>query len=175
MTGRSRVRLLNTLLLVGAVLNGCAKRSVAPEPNAAPHAGAQGAESARPVAPSHGQPGSHETLSPPADDLRYATPPPDVAGEDSASAVRRDDVFRWLAELTASEAAVMTAGAACEHACRALRSMQHATVRLCELAQSDEDRARCDQARARLNVAKGVVRASCRTCHGRPALQDDGG
>jgi hypothetical protein len=52
----------------------------------------------------------------------------------------------------------------CSSACRALASMERATVHLCTLAGSAD--ARCEGARARVQSARARVRAQCPSCAG---------
>jgi hypothetical protein len=56
------------------------------------------------------------------------------------------------------------ASADCAAACRALASMERATVRLCSLADAPEDQERCDAARHRLVAARERVRSACGGC-----------
>ncbi len=52
----------------------------------------------------------------------------------------------------------------CAKACRALRSMERATVHLCDLATDLEDRRRCEDAKSRILKASDRIRSSCGVC-----------
>jgi len=67
-------------------------------------------------------------------------------------------------ELDRAQRDLEAASSSCDSACRALASMETATVHLCSLADQPDDQRRCDDARQRLTVARGRVRAACGTC-----------
>jgi hypothetical protein len=75
-----------------------------------------------------------------------------------------------IEDFSVAEAAVLNAGADCSNACRALRSMQRATARLCSIAANDEERDRCKAAQERVRNARERVRSSCGQCSGGPSL-----
>jgi len=78
-------------------------------------------------------------------------PPPRVAQAEAAPA-----------EPTASGAITAHASDPCSNACRALASMERATLHLCGLA--GEADARCSGARARVKDASARVHAQCPSC-----------
>ena len=82
-----------------------------------------------------------------------------------ASRVQARDAFaRAELELQAS-------ASDCAAACRALGSLERAATRLCELAESPDDRRRCDDAKQKLGAARDRVRQTCNACPGGPTLE----
>lgn len=63
-------------------------------------------------------------------------------------------------------------GSACGDACRALASMERAARTVCDLVAPDE-RARCDDAVARLKGARKRVRDACGACANGPTTDPD--
>jgi hypothetical protein len=70
----------------------------------------------------------------------------------------RDALFRAQEELS------LATSRDCATACRALGSMERATARICDLADSPDDRRVCDDAKKKLADARQRVRSSCATC-----------
>jgi hypothetical protein len=66
-----------------------------------------------------------------------------------------------------------SSGSSCTTACRALGSLERATARLCDLAEADEDKQRCEDAKKKLRSARDRVRAACTTCPGGPSVDRD--
>jgi len=146
---------------------------------AAPETKEFGADATGPEAESSYPPRSYPapaaqgtTASPFGTPPRYATPPPttDTMGE-SAEADRR--VRGLIEDFVVAEAALLASGASCFEACRALRSMQRATARLCELAGDQREQQRCELAEARYRAARERVRSVCSVCQGGPSLESD--
>lgn len=57
--------------------------------------------------------------------------------------------------------AFAAAGSDCMSMCKALQSMARATERLCELAGTGPDAARCSDAKSKLEGARAKVKATC--------------
>jgi hypothetical protein len=64
----------------------------------------------------------------------------------------------------AEEDLAMSTRRDCATACRALGSMERATARICDLADTPDDRRKCDDAKKKLADAKQRIRASCSIC-----------
>jgi hypothetical protein len=69
-----------------------------------------------------------------------------------------------------AERELLASAGDCAAACRALGSMERATTHLCALAQADDDRARCDEAKGKVLAARAKVRTTCGVCEGGPSL-----
>ena len=143
-----------------------AKEEAAPPPGEAPRssgyageaAGAQGA-----------YPPSAAATQPMPTVPRYAAPPaPSAAPWGGATADEREQGL--LDDFLVAEAALMSSGPACGDACRALRSMQRATVRLCAMASDNEEQERCRNAETRYRSARERVRSLCGQCQEGPSL-----
>lgn len=101
---------------------------------------------------------------------RYATPPPTM-GSLGETAPIGDRAHAVLEDFLVAEAALMASGASCFDACRALRSMQRAAAKLCEMASSGSEHQRCDAAESRYRAARERVRGACGQCAGGPSLE----
>jgi hypothetical protein len=75
----------------------------------------------------------------------------------------RDALARAELELEASSSD-------CASACRALGSLERAASRLCDLADSPDDRRHCDDAKQKVIAARDRVRQTCSACPGGPRL-----
>lgn len=100
----------------------------------------------------------------------FAPPPPaPTAGmpggmdRDAARVQARDALARAERELE-------TSTSDCATACRALGSLERATSRLCQLAESPDDRRRCEDAQKKLGSARDRVKQTCSVCPGGPTL-----
>lgn len=71
------------------------------------------------------------------------------------------------------ERALDASAADCGTACRALGSMERATVQLCAIAEQPDDQKTCDDARRRLLLARDRVRNTCNVCVGGPSVEHD--
>jgi len=100
---------------------------------------------------------------------RYARPPTSVGELDRDDERSRSELEDFLV----AEAALMASGASCLDACRALRSMQRAVSRLCELAEGEEGKSRCTAATERYRAARERVRGACTRCQAGPPLDRD--
>jgi hypothetical protein len=74
------------------------------------------------------------------------------------------DIGALLGEILFAEAVTQGAGTTCDAVCRALRSMERATERLCDIASGDAEMETCEQARARVEEARRRVKAACGEC-----------
>ena len=92
------------------------------------------------------------TIAPP-----VATPADEPSRRDSLRISARAELDRAVHDLEA-------AASDCDAACRALASMDRATSHLCALADQDDDRRRCEDARGKLADARRRVRGACGTC-----------
>jgi hypothetical protein len=81
-----------------------------------------------------------------------------------------DDLGGLFDQFRSAELELQQAGNVCSRACRALRSMQRAASRMCELASSSNEKARCTEANQRYRDARDRVRGACQTCPQGPAL-----
>ena len=81
-----------------------------------------------------------------------------------------DDLGGLFDQFRSAELELQQAGNVCSRACRALRSMQHAASRMCELASSPNEKERCTEANQRYQAARDRVRVACQTCPQGPAL-----
>ena len=101
-----------------------------------------------------------------------APPPPPGAPAGMAQPGSRALVMRQAAiELDVAEREILVASGDCRSACRALGSMDRATGHLCELAVEPDDRDRCDDAKAKLLVARDRVRSTCGSCPGGASVE----
>jgi hypothetical protein len=57
-----------------------------------------------------------------------------------------------------------TAGADCVKACKALRSMERSSERICELNQPMDPGERCRKAKQRVDAAREALRSRCDNC-----------
>jgi hypothetical protein len=89
------------------------------------------------------------------------------AGNSRAERLRDTDGDR---ELAAAARELQTSAGDCTTACRALGSMERATVHLCALASAPDERASCQDARSQVLSGRDRVRASCGECPGGPSL-----
>ena len=92
-----------------------------------------------------------------------AGPSPAPRDRESLRFEARDALARAQLELEASSSD-------CAAACRALGSLERAVSRLCELAESPDDRRRCEDAKQKLGAARDRVRQTCNACPGGPTL-----
>jgi hypothetical protein len=67
-------------------------------------------------------------------------------------------------DLERAERELDASGHDCVAACRALASMERATLHLCSLTDDAQDAGRCNDARRRLATARSRVRSSCGAC-----------
>ncbi len=163
--------------LVFAVAAACAPlcmcASARPEPAAPP-----------PVAPVAGPPPAQPPAQAPAQ--APAEAPAEASAEapaspQSAAAPRaaaaassdtaRDDRIEAMREWTRAAYDFRAAADNCALACRALASMERATVHLCALAVEPADQRRCDEARERLLDSRDHVRRTCGSCPGGPSVE----
>ena len=105
-----------------------------------------------------------ETAEPPPESREEVEETPAQGGVRAAARKANADFDRAERELA-------TSAGDCAAACRALASMERATLHLCDLAISDGDRARCDDAKARVLAARDRVRSTCGACSGGPSLE----
>lgn len=73
-------------------------------------------------------------------------------------------VTQAASDLERSQRELDVAGGDCRNACRALGSMDRAAGHLCTLAQSDDERRRCEEAKEQVRSARVKVRKMCGTC-----------
>jgi hypothetical protein len=90
-----------------------------------------------------------------------------MAAPDAARSNATEELRRAQRDLEAS-------ASDCAAACRALASMERATVHLCDLADQPDDRARCDDAKAKLRDARDRVKRTCSSCPGGPSVDRNG-
>jgi hypothetical protein len=95
----------------------------------------------------------------------YAPPPPGTAG----SSRRIEVTIEYDRAARELEAAMSD----CSSACRALASLERATVRLCDLAEQPDDVQRCEDAKKKLRSARDRVRTTCTSCPGGPSVDRD--
>lgn len=156
---------------------GCASAGYAPTQPESPSADAPMQDQheaqpppAQPEAPSsYGPPpaaGAAPRVESTHDAQRYAQPPPS-----STLAPGGETVELLWRELWSAEAAALDTGSSCADACRALRSMQRAAAKLCELADNDDAQQRCRVAETRVRAARERVRLACSRCDGGPSLE----
>ncbi len=138
-------------------------------------AGCGGAKEASPSAmtPSNAAGGAQKsemapsTGYPPPAPTSQATAPPGVPGPGAQRRVEASaDFDRAERELSASNSD-------CASACRALASLERATVRLCDLAEQPDDVQRCDDAKKKLRTARERVKSTCSSCPGGPSVDRD--
>jgi hypothetical protein len=94
----------------------------------------------------------------------------EAAGETPRAAIARAKV-----DIDRAERELLTSAGDCAAACRALASMERATGHLCALSHSaaagaEDERARCDEATAKVLSARERVRSTCGVCEGGPSL-----
>jgi hypothetical protein len=136
------VRRVLVLLVAVAAMGGCAARERAPA-----------------SAPARDQPaGSPPSEPKAADDGDYSREGPGAA------------LAHVKGEIDLAERELATSAGDCATACHALASMERATVHLCALAATDDDHARCQEAKTKVLVARDRVRATCGSCPGGPSL-----
>jgi outer membrane biosynthesis protein TonB len=99
---------------------------------------------------------------PVATEAQPASPPPPPSPT-PPEALKRPAKVESAGESAPSASATSTTDP-CSNACRALASMERATVHLCTLAGSAD--ARCEGARARVQIARARVHAQCPACSG---------
>jgi len=104
-----------------------------------------------------------------------AAPPPPEAPMQSESDLdaRRDPraaMGRAKGDLDRAERELLASAGDCASACRALASMDRATGHLCALVGSEDDRARCEEAKTKVLTARERVRSTCGVCEGGPSL-----
>jgi hypothetical protein len=146
---------------VGLVLlGGCGGAAQQPEPASPAHAAPSSVVDTAPAAPSLGPAGSPPASPPPPPPPPPAVVPPPADQPDDREALRASA----RVELERAQRDLEAAASECESACRALASMDRATIHLCALADQTDDRRRCDDARKRLSDARVRVRAACGTC-----------
>ena len=83
------------------------------------------------------------------------------------SGLQLSDAFQSLDK---AEADLQSRPSDCANACRALASMEKATVELCTLAGEGDDATHCADARRRLLSARDRVRLSCGGCPDGPSV-----
>lgn len=142
-------------LALGAGCGGAAKDA---SPSAMAPSNAGGAQKSE-MAPSTGYP-------PPAP-TPQATAPPGVPGP---GAQRRAEA---AADLERAERELSASNSDCASACRALASLERATVLLCDLAEQPDDVQRCDDAKKKLRTARDRVKSTCSSCPGGPSVERD--
>ncbi|MFW5739146.1 MAG: hypothetical protein ACOC1F_02145 [Myxococcota bacterium] len=123
--------------------------------------------------PADSQPASSPVAEEPPSSTGSDAEAPEVRGEAEEQLPRgglSDDVADLYEQFRRAETALLDAGRACSRACRALRSMQRATRRMCELASTPAEEHRCDDARRRYRKARDRVRVTCQVCPEGPAL-----
>lgn len=135
------------LLVVAAGLGACGGSAPAPStPASVPGGGAPpdtpGLQYAPPPAPPPPPP---------------SVPPLDQPNREESRTLARKEVEHAIHDLEA-------ASGDCAAVCRALASMERAAAHLCSLADQDDDRRRCDDARQRLTAAQTRVRSACGVC-----------
>jgi len=89
---------------------------------------------------------------------------PVARGDESSSKMAEaqadfDEIDQSLAKASGNDCVTM---------CKALQSLARAAERICALAQSDSDKKRCTDARARLEEAERRVRVACPACSATP-------
>jgi hypothetical protein len=101
-----------------------------------------------------------------------ATPQPSQpgAGYGAAPSGLSAAMAQASGEVEAAQRELDVAAGDCRNACRALRSMDRATGRLCSLGVSTEEIRRCSDAKSRLLHARDKVRSTCGTCPDGPSL-----
>jgi hypothetical protein len=81
-------------------------------------------------------------------------------------ASREATLGRARSDLDAAQRELDVAASDCAAACRALGSMDRATLHLCGLAQVDDERMRCEDAKTKVRGARDKVRTTCGSCPG---------
>ena len=76
-------------------------------------------------------------------------------------------------DLESAQRELDQAGSDCKAACRALGSMDRAAGHLCEMSQTTDEHAQCDDAKAKVHKARDKVRAACVSCSGGPSVDRD--
>ena len=104
---------------------------------------------------------------PPPAPTSQATTPPGVTGP---GAQRRVEA---AADFDRAERELSASNSDCASACRALASLERATVRLCDLAEQADDVQRCDDAKKKLRTARERVKSTCSSCPGGPSVDRD--
>ena len=84
----------------------------------------------------------------------------------STGASREVTLGRARGELETAQRELDVAASDCAAACRALGSMDRATLHLCGLAQVDDERLRCEDAKTKVRGARDKVRTTCGSCPG---------
>ncbi len=143
-------------LAIGAGCGGAAKDA---SPSAASPSNAGAAQKSE-MAPSG--------YAPPPPTAPPATSPPGVPT--SPGAQRR---LEANADFDRAERELSASSSDCASACRALASLERATVRLCDLAEQPDDVQRCDDAKKKLRTARDRVRSTCSACPGGPSVDRD--
>jgi hypothetical protein len=80
---------------------------------------------------------------------------------------------RAIGDFDRSERELKASPGDCATACRALASMERATVQICALTGEAGDTDRCDDARRRLLSARDHVRSACGGCPAGPSVDRD--
>jgi len=97
-------------------------------------------------------------------------PPSTAATAPPTGSARRTEA---MADFERATRDLEAASNECGTACRALASLERATVRICELAEEPADVERCEDAKKKLRNARDRVRASCNACPGGPSVDRD--
>jgi hypothetical protein len=104
----------------------------------------------------------------------FAPPPPEAApaaGGAAAPDGRALALTRAQRDLDVARRELEVAAGDCQSACRALGSMDRAAGRLCELADAEAARPRCEEAKRALYAARDRVRTTCGDCPGGPSVE----
>jgi hypothetical protein len=99
--------------------------------------------------------------------MQFAPPPPPPGAPPAPEEGKHERDARRAAaraELDRAQGELEAATGDCAAACRALASMERATLHLCSIADDTDDQRRCDDARQRLTTARNHVRAACGAC-----------
>jgi hypothetical protein len=156
-TDQLRAAILGAML--GLPLTMCGGAASMPPASPAPAQEVPAGAAAPPATYPEAQPGYPQQLqSPPPPPGQPSAPAPG----DAADVARRREAART--ELGQAQRDLEAAASDCSAACRALASMERATLHLCELAADPDDRGRCDDARQRLHTARERIRSACGTC-----------
>jgi hypothetical protein len=141
--------------VLGIVLVACggAAKSV-PEAESAPASPSKNAD-----APSGYAPGP----PPPA-------PPPQQAQPGAGATTREGMLGKARSDFDGAQRELDVAAGDCVAACRALGSMDRATAHLCGMAQQQDERARCEEAKTKVRGARDKVRTTCGSCPGGPTV-----
>lgn len=146
------------VVLLGIAATACA--AVSPKSERAPQSRASGAgESATSDSANQARP----QTTPAAPGHAPSEAPHDERAA-SAGAPPATPQLQASREIEAAQRELDVAAGDCRNACRALGSMDRATGRLCNLAQSTDDRHRCDDAKTRVQSARVRVKSTCGTC-----------